>query len=282
MINIGFTLFLIGMLSAFVFFVLTFITLINKKGNLKKRLLGAGISLASIVVGLIIVIVTPYPSPSESSKATEAEAADSPVEETVDSSSAEEVVEETEEVEELPVEDTPQVKMINQLTQLMDEGLAFDAGSYIQGDIPKGEYAFIPFSGGGQYYSEEDQAGNIVDNENFDSFGYVFVQEVGNLKTDGVLVNVSMLESLGVAGAKELYEIVNEQSDYLAAGYYKVGTDIEPGKYVIESYGDAYVALMTGPVGNSDIVDNENFNGKYSVNAQTGQYLTISRGMIIE
>ena len=275
MLNIGFSLFLIGILSIFIFSVLTIINLVNKKGSLKKRLSGVGISLASIIIGLVIITLTPYPAPSEISEATE-------VEEDVASDSTEEATEETEVVEEVTVEDTPQVKMINQLTQLMEDGMAFDAGSYIQGDIPKGEYAFIPFNGSGQYYSEEDQAGNIIDNENFDSFGYVFVQEVGNLKTDGVLVSVNMFESLGVTGAKELYEIVNEQSDYLSAGYYKIGTDIEPGQYVIESYGDAYVALMTGPVGNSDIVDNENFNGKYSVNAQVGQYLTISRGTIVK
>lgn len=282
MLNIGFSLFLIGILSTFVFSVLTIINLVNKKGSLKKRLSGVGISLASIVIGLVIVTLAPYPAPSEISEATEAEDIDSAIAENVASDSTEGTTEETEVVEEVAVEDTPQVKMINQLTQLMEDGMAFDAGSYIQGDIPKGEYAFIPFNGSGQYYSEEDQAGNIIDNENFDSFGYVFVQEVGNLKTDGVLVSVSMFESLEVTGAKELYEIVNEQSDYLSAGYYKIGTDIEPGQYVIESYGDAYVALMTGPVGNSDIVDNENFNGKYSVNAQVGQYLTISRGTIVK
>lgn len=34
---------------------------------------------------------------------------------------------------------------------------------------------------------------------------------------------------------------------------------------------------MTGPVGSSDIVDNDNFNGRASVNVRDGQYLTISR-----
>lgn len=58
---------------------------------------------------------------------------------------------EEEEVVEEVVEPTPQEKMISKLVGLMDEGKAFDAGSYVQGDVPKGEYAFISFDGSGLY-----------------------------------------------------------------------------------------------------------------------------------
>ena len=40
------------------------------------------------------------------------------------------------------------------------------------------------------YYSEEDSAGNIIDNENFDSFGNVKVHAAGNLTTRGVLIRI--------------------------------------------------------------------------------------------
>ena len=190
----------------------------------------------------------------------------------------EEEEESVEEIEEL----SPKDEMILKVIDLIDEGLAFDSGSYIKGDIPKGEYAFVPFEGSGEYYSEEDSGGNIVDNENFSSFGYVQVHEAGNLETRGALVSGEGLEKLEVSGAKELYEIVNDKENYLDAGWYKVGKDIEPGEYVIESYGSGYVAVMTGPVGNSDIVDNENFNGKYTVNLQEGQYLKVSNATITE
>lgn len=205
---------------------------------------------------------------------------DSGKEETTEAANTEADAEPAEEAPE--VEETPQVKMIQSIQELIEEGSAFDAGSYIKGDIPKGEYAFTTFDGSGQYYSEEDSAGNIIDNENFDSFGYVSVHEAGNIKTSGVLVNVGALEKLGVSGAKELYEVVNDKEDYTEAGYYKIGTDLEPGQYTIESFGEGYVALMTGPIGNSEIVDNENFNGKYSMNANDGQYLKISRGRLVK
>ena len=159
----------------------------------------------------------------------------------------------------------------------MDEKLAFDTGNYIKGDIPAGEYAFVKFSGSGAYYSEEDSAGNIIDNENFDSFGYVKVHAAGNLTTRGVLISINAFEKLEVSGAKQIYEILNNQTDYHDGGYYKVGVDIPAGQYVLESYGSGYWAVMTGPVGSSDIVDNDNFNGRASVNVRDGQYLTISR-----
>ena len=58
--------------------------------------------------------------------------------------------------------------------------------------------------------------------------------------------------------ATAIYEILNNQTDYHDGGYYKVGVDIPAGQYVLESYGSGYWAVMTGPVGSSDIVDNDN------------------------
>lgn len=175
---------------------------------------------------------------------------------------------------------TESQKMIVKIYSLFDEKLAFDTGSYIQGDIPSGEYAFIKFNGSGSYYCEKDAAGNIVDNENFDSFGYVKVHSVGNLETRGVLINTSAFEKLGVKGAKEIYEILNEQQNWNQSGYYKVGVDIEPGRYIVESIGSGYWAIMTGPVSSSDIVDNDNFSGRASINLTNNQYLNLSRATI--
>jgi Glucodextranase, domain B len=171
-------------------------------------------------------------------------------------------------------------EMLEKIGELIDLKQAFDTGSYVKGEIPKGEYAFISFEGSGQYYSEEDPAGNIIDNENFDSFGYVYVHDAGNIETEGALISVNAFKSLGVSGAKEIYEIMNDVENYKDSAWYKVGTDIKPGQYVIESYGEGYVAVMTGPVGKSEIVDNENFNGKHMVNVKAGQYLNISNGVI--
>ena len=183
---------------------------------------------------------------------------------------------------EVTVELTPQQQMFQDIVSLMDSKQAFDTGSYTKGDIPVGEYAFIQFDGSGQYFGEEDMAGNIIDNENFDSFGYVYVHDAGNIQTQGALVNVEAFETLGVSSAKEIYEIVNNVENYKDSAWYKVGVDIPAGQYVIESYGEGYVAIMSGPVGNNEIIDNEIFNGRYTVNVTDGQYLVISSGTIAQ
>jgi len=185
-----------------------------------------------------------------------------------------------EKVEEKPQEKTAREAMLESVTGLIDSKDAFDTGSYVKGDIPTGEYAFISFDGSGKYYSEEDSAGNIVDNENFDSFGYVYVHGVGNLKTDGVLIKVNAFKKIKAKSAKEIYEKLNDVADYKDSAMYKVGVDIAPGAYTIKSLGEAYVAVTSGPVGDSEIIDNNNFKGKYSVNVSAGQYLKVSRGTI--
>lgn len=223
------------------------------------------ISIALIL--LMVLTITGCGTPSSSDENYNSDSNS----ETSDSSSTTE--EESEELTEAQI-------MVAKILDLIDEKLAFDAGNYIQGDIPAGEYAFVKFPDSGSYYCEKDGAGNIVDNENFDSFGYVKVHSVGNLETDGVLINVSALKKLGVNGAKEVYETLNNQSDWNQSGYYKVGADINPGKYVVESIGTGYWAIMTGPVSSGDIVDNDNFNGRATIKLAKGQYLSLSRATI--
>lgn len=172
-------------------------------------------------------------------------------------------------------------EMFSKISELLDRKLAFDAGDYVVGDIPKGEYAYIGIDSS-KYYSEEDSAGNIIDNEIFDSFGYVYVHGVGNIDTSGILVNVNAFGELGVTGAKQLYEYINMQSNYTQSGMYKIGSDIPAGLYTIESMGSGYFALLTGPVGNNEIIENDNFNGKKQVSVSNGQYLELSKVMISE
>lgn len=180
------------------------------------------------------------------------------------------------------VELTESEKTIAIIIDLIDEGLAFDTGDYVKGDIPKGEYVFVKFEGSGSYYSEVDGAGNIVDNENFDSFGYVQVHESGDIETGGVLIDIESIDRLGVSGARELFEVLNDVEEYDESGYYKVGFDIDPGEYSIESYGSGYIGVMSGPVGNSEIIENDNFSGSYTVTIKDGQYLTLSKAYISE
>lgn len=182
--------------------------------------------------------------------------------------------------EEQELSESDKIKL--KVVSLIDKGLVFDAGDYIKGDIPAGEYAFIKF-GSSSYYEEEDAAGNIIDNENFDSFGYVRVLAAGNIETKGILVSTKAFKELGVTGAKQLYEIMNDTQNYNQSGYYKVGVDIKAGTYVVESLGGSgYYAIQSGPVGKSDIIKNDNFNGKKVITVKNGQYVEISRATITE
>lgn len=198
--------------------------------------------------------------PSYSAESTDAESTDAEAEE--------------------PEETSPADEALADLSTLIDSGDAFDAGDYAPGDIPTGEYAFIPFDGSSEYFGEETTSGDILDNENFDSFGYVYVSGKGNVKTGGALVNPKDFKTLGVNSAKELYEVINDESDYKGSAMYKVGVDIKAGSHTVKSDGDAYYSVLSGPVGKGDIVNNDNFSGKRGVNVSNGQYLNLSRASL--
>lgn len=261
----------LSFVAIFIFAILAVVQIAKKdNAKLKKQIKYAGIAGALMIVSFIGFGMTSDASDTTKNNEEKEETVTKPKEETSEEKDA--TVKK--------VEITPKQILLNEIKSLLDEKLAFDSGDYIQGDIPAGDYAFIRFDGSGQYYSEENQNGDIIDNENFDSFGYVYVHGVGNISNTGLLINVSAFEKLKVSGAKEIFELINDKNDYNDAGYYKVGVDIPAGSYVLESYGEGYGAVMTGPIGNSDIVTNNNFNGRYQVNVIDGQYLTFSRAII--
>lgn len=181
-----------------------------------------------------------------------------------------------------PTEQTPKEKLLSQLSSLIKDSKVFDAGSYAIGSIPSGEYAFIVINAGQGYYSEEEASGNIVDNENFDSFGWVFVNGSGNITTRGILVPQNIFSMLNVASAKEIYVTLNDKSlDYNQAGYYKIGVDLPAGTYTLESIGsNSYMSIESGGVGKSEIIDNDIFSGTKTVTVSNGQYLKISKAKI--
>lgn len=168
-----------------------------------------------------------------------------------------------------------------------DDASVFNPGDYISGEIPEGNYAFVGFAVEDDeifdqkyHYSEENKNGETIDFDMFDSFGYVYVHGEGNVKTEGALINESAFEKLKVNGAKQIFELLYAKSDYVDAGYYKVGVDIPAGSYVLESNGEGYAAIETGPVGDTEIITNNKFNGKYQVDVEEGQYLTFTKASI--
>ena len=162
----------------------------------------------------------------------------------------------------------------------IDAGVAFDVGDYAAGQIPTGEYAFIGLQAGNSYYSEEDSTGEIIDNEIFDTFGYVWVWETGKLTTRGVLIKVDALPVFGIIGAKRVWENMNDKRNYFSAGWYKVGVDLPAGTYILIASGAGYGAVMSGPIGKTEIVENLNFSGSWQVTVKNGQYLHVARADI--
>jgi len=178
-------------------------------------------------------------------------------------------------------EPTGAVKLAQDIVALEKESLSFEAGNYEKGKIPPGEYIFISLGKSAQYYSEEDLGGSIIDNHNFPTFGYVSVLGAGNVTNRGCLISVNALERLGVSGAKQIYEMINNVSGYNQSGMYKVGVDIPEGTHTITSLGnDGYYAILSGPVGNNEIADNKIFNGSVTLDLTAGQYLELNRASI--
>lgn len=163
------------------------------------------------------------------------------------------------------------------MEELVSAGQAFEPGSYAKGKIPKGEYAYVGESEG---YFGEELNGQIIDNENFPSFGYVYVHGIGDIKTDGYLLSSVALSKLGYTSASDVYRALTKQKAYNFSGMYKVGADLPAGNYVIESAGDAYVSVNTGPLGNGEIVWNDNFHGTKTANLTNGQYLELNNASI--
>lgn len=167
---------------------------------------------------------------------------------------------------------------IRGLNSLVASGSAFAPGSYAKGSIREGEYIFIGKKGG--YFSEELN-GQIIDNENFPSFGYVYVHGIGDVETRGYLISAQALKQLGYTSPLALYRSLTQQPGYNFSGTYKGGVDIPAGSYIVRSAGSAYVSVNSGPLGKSDIVWNANFNGTKSVDLESGQYLDVERASIV-
>lgn len=276
--DLGLIIALLALLATIIFLIIGILSIVRKNGKAKKQFRNAGISFVLMIIGFVVFGINSDPTET----ATPETAGEEEKEVTEEEEAAEEQTEKEEEAVEEEPEKTPQQKMLEGISALFASKQAFDTGSYIKGDIPPGEYAFVSFAGSGKYYSENDASNNIIDNNNFDSFGYVYVHGAGNIETQGVLVSTAAFPTLGVSGSKQIYEILNNVTDYKEAGFYKVGTDIPAGSYVLESYGDGYAAVLAGPIGKSDIVDNELFNGRYSVNVSNGQYLQMTNSKITQ
>ena len=167
------------------------------------------------------------------------------------------------------------------LESLIQNKKAFRRGNYVKGDIPAGEYAFSIYENSGSFYNEDDASGKSIDYQDFNTFGYVKVHAAGNLVSRGLLVSMDGLRELGLSGAKELYEKLNNKDSWKESGHYKVGVDIEPGTYLLESPEDGFYSIKATPVGGGEeIIDFSMFDGRINVTVQEGQYLFVRKATL--
>lgn len=75
---------------------------------------------------------------------------------------------------------------------------------------------------------------------------------------------------------------VDKSSGTLSDGMYKVGVDLQPGEYKINSPGDGYDAITTNSRHTlNSIVSNDNFTGNKYVTVEDGQYLELKNATLI-
>ena len=160
------------------------------------------------------------------------------------------------------------------LNTLVEQKKAFPPSSYAKGDLPKGTYVFVSEKGG---YFAEELNGQIMDNEIFASFGYVYVHGVGNVDTRGYLIKLEDFKTTGFDSPKSLYESITKQPNYDLSGYYKVGLHIPAGEYKLTSLGEGYMGIEEGPVGNSSTLQNDIFQGRKLISVRAGQFLKLER-----
>lgn len=129
-------------------------------------------------------------------------------------------------------------------------------------DIPAGEY--VVFANGGYGYvcvSTDPDGDDIIDNENF---------------TYNVIIKVSNGDYLELSNSYAV-PIDEAKVDITKSGMFKVGLHIKPGDYVIEGRSAYYERNQDAIGGYSDIIANDNFNGKKYIRVNEDEYLYLSR-----
>lgn len=153
------------------------------------------------------------------------------------------------------------------------EDKSIKAGMYKVGkDIPAGEYVLVTTQQG--YFSVNSDStgtmGSIIANDNFTNRSIITVK-------DGQYLDMKRCSAYPIADAPA----VNTQSGVLEAGMYKVGTDLQPGEYKIESAGSGYVEVSSNSAHSMGaIVSNDNFDGSKYISVKSGQYIKLARAKL--
>jgi hypothetical protein len=143
------------------------------------------------------------------------------------------------------------------LTKWVTDQMAFKPGDYKKGQIPAGIYVWLkPLKGvEGYSFEEHGPADNLVTLENFETFGYVYVNEIGKISTGGWLVKPSAVLRSEQGSALKLFASHQGIDSYNFSGVYHVGTDIQPGTYLFKKVGSSHGSIRIwsdGPPGKGE------------------------------
>jgi hypothetical protein len=145
-------------------------------------------------------------------------------------------------------------------------------GRYLVGtDIPAGLYYIEATNGFGFYEVASDSSGSfesIITNDIFSTWSFIEVK-------DGEFL---YFERAKAAPSSDIVPITARGD-----GIYRVGYDIPPGTYTLQSTTAylAYAAVLKSTRGSGNIIENELFEGQYSISAQIGEFLEVSNAEII-
>lgn len=138
-------------------------------------------------------------------------------------------------------------------------------------DIPAGIYLFASGDNSGYYsVSKDANEDNIIFNENFYKFSYAEVR-------DGEYLKINRAIAFDASKKSPVIKNILDISD----GMYRIGQDIPAGEYKLKgmrSGGNGYYAIVNA---RHDITSNDNFDGTTYVTVRAGQYLKLSRALII-
>ena len=135
--------------------------------------------------------------------------------------------------------------------------------------IPAGQYALFTTSTiSGYFQISSDSTGSLMSTVANDIFDY------------NSIITVKKGQYLKLVRCKAVPISFAKISPNVNGGMYRVGIDIKPGEYMLESTSSImgyYEVSSSDSHSLYDIISNDNFNGNAYVTVENGQYLKLSR-----
>lgn len=149
----------------------------------------------------------------------------------------------------------------------------YEEGQYKVGtDIPVGEYVLLATDNSGYFSVSSDANGSdILFNDNFETNSIITVKKNEYLK-------LSRCIALPAIEYYKYFVINTERYGTML----KVGKDIKPGEYKLETNGSSGYYCIYDNSRHGDIVANDNFDNSCYVSVESGQYIILSNCRIIQ